>query len=219
MTDFVAYLRVSTDKQGASGLGLEAQKAAITAFAANGSVVATYTEIESGKRTDRPQLAAALAHAKKIGATLLIAKLDRLARNVHFISGLMESGVQFVAADMPNADRFTLHIMAAVAEQEARAISARTKAALQAAKKRGVKLGGFRGGNPALSEGARARSIEARRAAATRHAARVREAIADLDWQAMSLRVLAATLEARGVTTSRGGKTWTAAAVKRALAA
>jgi DNA invertase Pin-like site-specific DNA recombinase len=130
-THFVAYYRVSTDKQGRSGLGLEAQCAAVEAHVsgARGIVAAEFVEIESGRKKDRPQLAAALAAAGAHRAVLVIAKLDRLARNVHFVSGLMESGVEFVAADMPTVNRLTVHILAAVAEEEARMISARTKAA------------------------------------------------------------------------------------------
>jgi DNA invertase Pin-like site-specific DNA recombinase len=140
---FVAYYRVSTDKQGRSGLGLEAQHAAVVAHvaAARGTVAAEFVEVESGRRRDRPQLAAALAAARARCAVLVIAKLDRLARNLHFVSGLMESGVEFVAADMPTVNRLTAHILAAVAEEEARMISARTKAALAAAKARDVRLG------------------------------------------------------------------------------
>lgn len=139
---FVAYYRVSTDKQSASHLGLEAQKEAVARLAQRGTILAEYTEVESGKRhQNRPELLAAIDATKKHRATLLIAKLDRLARNVHFISGLMESDIDFVAADMPQANRLTVHIMAAFAEHEARAISERTKAALAALKARGVKLG------------------------------------------------------------------------------
>ena len=139
---FVTYLRVSTECQGQSGLGLEAQRAAVAGHVlGRGEVVAEFVEVESGKRADRPQLALALAEAKRAGAVLLIAKLDRLARNVAFIANLLESGVEVTAADMPEANRFLLHVMAAVVEQEGRAISDRTKAALAAAKARGVKLG------------------------------------------------------------------------------
>lgn len=141
---FVAYYRVSTQKQGASGLGLDAQRNSIRRFTeiCGGEVVAEFTETESGKKAhNRPALAEALRVAKSRGAVLLIAKLDRLARNVHFISGLMESNVRFVAADMPTKDRFMLHVQAAFAEEEARRISKRTKEALAAAKRRGVDVG------------------------------------------------------------------------------
>jgi DNA invertase Pin-like site-specific DNA recombinase len=139
----VAYLRVSTAKQGDSGLGLEAQEAAIRAHvAATGCVrLATYTEVESGRKSDRTELGHAIAHAKRAKATLVIAKMDRLSRNLHFITGLQESCVPFVACDNPHANPLTIHILAAVAQEEARAISERTKAALAAAKARGQRLG------------------------------------------------------------------------------
>ena len=129
---FVAYYRVSTDRQGRSGLGLEAQQRAVSEYLHGGpwELVGEYTEVESGKRSDRPELAAALAACKKRKATLIIAKLDRLARNVHVISGLLESAVEFVAVDFPQANRLTIHILAAVAEHERDMISQRTKAAL-----------------------------------------------------------------------------------------
>lgn len=135
-----AYLRVSTQKQGISGLGLEAQRKAIEHLL-GGQPYEEFIEVESGKKSKRPQLEAAIAYCRKHKTKLVIAKLDRLARNVHFISGLMETGIDFIAADMPNADRFMLHVYAAMAEEEGRRISERTKAALAAAKDRGVKLG------------------------------------------------------------------------------
>ena len=152
-TGYVVYLRVRTSRQRNGGLGMDAQHAAVVEFLRQhgGTIVAQYVEVESGNRSDRPELAKALESARKGKATLLIAKLDRLARNVHFISGLMETGVPFVAADMPTATLFMLHICAAMAEAEGIAISTRTKAALAAAKARGVKLG-----NPLLLAGSRA---------------------------------------------------------------
>ena len=139
----VTYTRVSTRRQGESGLGLEAQEAAIQNYTLENSaeLVGAFVEVESGKKSNRPELAKAIALAKKTKSKLVVAKLDRLARNVHFISGLLESKVDFVALDFPEANTFTLHIMAALAEQEARLISERTKAALAAAKRRGVILG------------------------------------------------------------------------------
>lgn len=140
---YIAYYRVSTTRQGESGLGLEAQQKAVADYLNGGSwqIIEEYTEIESGKRNNRPTLVAAIAACKKHKATLIIAKLDRLARNVHFISGLMESGVEFVAVDNPNANKLMLHMLAAFAEHEREMISKRTKEALAAAKERGVKLG------------------------------------------------------------------------------
>jgi len=139
---YVAYLRVSTEGQGKSGLGLEAQHDAIARFvSADAKMLEHFVEVESGKKSDRPELTKALVCAKQNNATLLIAKLDRLARNVAFIANLLESGGEVVAVDMPQANKFMLHVMAAVAEQEALVISERTKAALAAAKARGVKLG------------------------------------------------------------------------------
>lgn len=139
----IAYFRVSTNRQGKSGLGLEAQRQAVAEFltAKRWRLAQEYVEVESGNRRDRPELAAAITDAKRIRGKLVIAKLDRLARNVHFISGLMETGVDFVAVDMPTADRFMLHVYAAMAEEKGRRISQRTKVALAAAKARGVELG------------------------------------------------------------------------------
>ncbi|WP_336492486.1 recombinase family protein [Methylobacterium nigriterrae] len=146
-TKFVAYYRVSTAKQGASGLGLEAQRAAVVRFLESGraDVVAEFTEVESAKRADRPELARAIQACRVYGARLVIAKLDRLSRDAHFLLGLEKAGVDFVAADMPNANRLTVGIMAMVAEEERRLISARTKAVLAAARVRGAVLGGYRG--------------------------------------------------------------------------
>src|SRR6478672_8252942 len=149
MASIIGYLRVSTKGQGESGLGIEAQRAAVEAHAKSqgATVAAWYTEVESGKRSDRPELGKALAHARRSKATLVVAKLDRLARNVAFLSALMESKVAFLACDNPYANDLTLHILAAVAEAEVKAISARTKAALAAAKARGTKLGSARSGH------------------------------------------------------------------------
>jgi DNA invertase Pin-like site-specific DNA recombinase len=142
----VAYYRVSTKQQGASGLGLEGQMAAVATFArTNGAeIVRAYREVETGKRSDRPELLKAIAHAKRSRAGLIIAKLDRLARNVALTANLMESGVDFVACDNPHTNRLTIHILAAVAEDEAKRISDRTRAALAAYKARGGVLGAAR---------------------------------------------------------------------------
>ena len=150
MMDFIAYYRVSTDKQGAAGLGMDAQREAVERFIGQrGEIVLEFVEVESGRKANRPKLMAALEECKTRRATLLIAKLDRLARNVHFISGLMESKVDFLAVDMPEANRLTIHVLAAVAEHEREMISQRTKAALAQAKARGTKLG-----NPRAAEAA-----------------------------------------------------------------
>ncbi len=142
MNHFIAYYRVSTDRQGWSGLGLEAQRATVAAHLGHGQALkAEFTEIETGKRNDRPELIKALAECKKQRARLIIAKLDRLARNLHFISGLMESGIEFVACDVPGANRLMLQILAVFAEHEREMISKRTKEALAAAKARGCRLG------------------------------------------------------------------------------
>jgi DNA invertase Pin-like site-specific DNA recombinase len=156
MAGFVAYYRVSTTKQGESGLGLEAQREAVARHLGT-SLLAEFTEVESGKRSvNRPQLLAALDMCKRKKATLLIAKLDRLARNVHFISGLLESGVEFVAADNPHANKMTIQLLAVFGEFEREQISARTKAALAAAKARGTVLG-----NPRWQDGlAKARLVK-----------------------------------------------------------
>src|SRR6516164_1733158 len=168
---FVAYYRVSTQKQGRSGLGLEAQRHAVAEFLNGGDwkIVGEFTEVESGKRSDRPELARALAMCRLHGARLVIAKLDRLSRNAHFLFGLQEAGVDFVAADMPNANQLTVGIMAVVAQDEAKRISERTKAALAAAERRGTVLGGFRGVIPSAKH--RAKTIEARNERADARAA------------------------------------------------
>ncbi|MEE1658342.1 recombinase family protein [Microvirga sp. CF3062] len=216
---FVAYFRVSTDKQGKSGLGLEAQQEAVRSYLNGGdwSLVAEVVEIESGKRNDRPKLKEALRLCRLHGATLIIAKLDRLARNVAFISNLMESGVEFTAVDFPQANRLTVYILAAVAEHEAAMISTRTKAALAAAKARGTKLGGDRGNLPAVAKQGSTLGVKAIKAKADRRAADMAEIIADLKASgAISLRQIAAGLNERGIPTARGGR-WTAVQVQRVV--
>lgn len=214
MSKYVAYVRVSTAKQGASGLGLDAQKAAINAFMKEGDdLLATYVEVESGKDEGRPELAKALRHIELTGAKLLVAKLDRLSRAVSFISRLMDSKVDFIACDQPAATPLTVHIYAAMAEHERNMISERTKAALRAAKARGVKLGGYRGVkvDPALG-------TAAKRVRASAFNSRVRAAIADMPTEAtVNLSEIARRLNDLAIPTSRGG-IWKATQVARVLA-
>ena len=217
MPKLVAYYRVSTQKQGRSGLGLAAQCQAVQGYATSrGPVIAEYTEVETGKRSDRPRLAEALAHARKARATLVIAKLDRLARNVHFVSGLMESGVPFDCADRPGADPFRLHIEAAVAEEEARKISQRTKEALRAAKRKGVKLGAANPRCRNLTTAARRRGARATKANAAAYYADVLPTIRDRRAAGATLETIAAELTAAGHVTQRG-LPYTATAVYRLL--
>ena len=223
---FVSYLRVSTDKQGRSGLGLEAQRAAVDSYLNGGrwTLVAEYVETESGRRTDRRQLAKALAHAKAIGATVVFAKLDRLTRNVDLLRSLVTSDVDLVFCDLPHVPvgamgRFLLTQMASVAELEAGLISERTKAALAAAKARGVKLG-----NP---NGARAlkgkqtgnkEAVATVKANAEQRAANLKGIVDDLRSQGIkSVRTIAAEMNARGILTPRG-RAWHPTSVARLLA-
>jgi DNA invertase Pin-like site-specific DNA recombinase len=211
MTRFIAYFRVSTTQQGKSGLGLDAQRQAVADYVGGrGEIIAEYTEIESGRKNGRPQLAAALAICRKHKAVLVIAKLDRLARNVHFISGLMESGVDFVAVDIPEANRLTIHILSAVAEYEREAISKRTKDALKAAKARGVKLG-----NPDPIPAARLGNAAAKEQREQFHAT-VKPLIQKLRHEGYSLAKIAAELHARNVPTARG-RVWYPATVRNIL--
>lgn len=217
---FVAYYRVSTDKQGRSGLGLQAQREAVARFlsGSGSALVAEVTEVESGKRDDRPRLAEALALCRIHNATLVIAKLDRLARNVAFIANLMDSAIDFVACDFPQANRLTVHILAAVAEHERYMISQRTKAALAVAKSRGVKLGGPRPG--ALPNADRGRELgrAARSAEASRRAADLLPVIQSLSADgAYSLRQIAELLNRQNISAARGGQ-WSAVQVARVLA-
>ncbi|RWI88653.1 MAG: recombinase family protein [Mesorhizobium sp.] len=215
MQPVISYLRVSTSGQGKSGLGLEAQRTAIARFAeAEGfDITAEFVEVETGKGADalsrRPQLDKALAAAKKARCSIVVAKLDRLSRDVAFISNLMVKRVPFIVAELgSNVDPFVLHLFAAVAEHERAAISKRTRAALAAAKERGVKLGG-----PKLVEAQR-RSLEVRMAQADAFAANILPIIRDIQASGIkSLRQIAVALNARGIASARGG-TWTAVQVK-----
>ncbi|KAB0268500.1 resolvase [Microvirga brassicacearum] len=216
---FIAYYRVSTAKQGRSGLGLEAQKESVRTFrnGENWQLVDEIIEVESGKRSDRPKLAEALRLCRLHGATLIIAKLDRLARNVAFISNLMESGVEFTACDFPQANRLTVHILAAVAEHEAKMISDRTRGALAAAKARGVKLGGDRGNLPAVARQGAEASVIVRVRAALERSCDLAPIIAELKaGGSVSFRQIASSLNARGICTARGCN-WNAVQVQRVI--
>ena len=215
----VAYFRVSTAQQGRSGLGLEAQRKAVMEYLNGGSweLAGDFVEVESGKNDNRPELLAALALCELTGATLVVAKLDRLSRNVAFLATLQDSGVRFVAADMPEANELTIHIMAAVAQAERKAISRRTKEALAAAKARGVRLGGSRGNfddlraGPAASAAVRSKTAKARNE-------KVRRQIDTLSvGESLSLREIAVRLNRASITTARGGA-WTATQVRRVMA-
>ena len=216
---WVAYYRVSTQQQGRSGLGLEAQQKAVQDYLNGGRwrLVAEFTEVESGRRNDRPELAKALAACRVHEATLVVAKLDRLSRNAAFLLTLRDGGVDFVCADLPEANRLTVGVLAVVAEHEREAISARTKAALAAAKARGKRLG-----NPAnLTRRARrlgtSASAATRRARAAQRAADLAPTVAELRAAgARSLRDVAGGLNQRSIPAPRGGR-WTAAQVRRVL--
>jgi len=214
---WISYLRVSTDRQGKSGLGIEAQRTAVADYLNGGhwSLVKEFVEVESGKRSDRPMLAEAIKACRVYGTKLVIAKLDRLSRDAHFLLGLEKAGVDFVAADMPNANRLTVGIMAMVAEEERRMISKRTKDALAAAKRRGKKLGGDRGVVP--SKKVRAMAVEALRARADAKAADLAPIIRELQAAGKtSLRAIAEGLNDQGIPTARGAK-WSAVQVHRML--
>lgn len=217
----VAYLRVSTAKQGHSGLGLEAQAAAINAYAARaqGHLLATFTEVESGKLNARPELAKALHLAKVTGAILVIAKLDRLSRNAAFLLALRDSGVRFVAADMPDANELTVGVMALIAQHEREAIAKRTREALQAAKARGRSLGNPNGA-AALRRAQRGNGA-ARAAVATKadtHAQNLAPVVQALRSEGiLSLAAMADALNSRGMLTPRGGQ-WHKSSVRNLLA-
>lgn len=215
---FVAYYRVSTQKQGRSGLGLDAQKEAVRTFLSGGNwtLVAEVVEVESGKKDDRPKLTEALRLCRLHGARLLIAKLDRLSRDAYFLLGLQKSGVQFTAADMPEANEMVVGIMAVVAQAERKMISARTKAALAAAKARGTVLGGHRGVTPSREDQEAGRAVQAARALS--RVTDLAPVIRDIQASgATSLAAVARVLNERGIPAARGGE-WSPMQVSRVMA-
>lgn len=219
MKRHVAYYRVSTKRQGDSGLGLDAQREAVRRFLSGAPLLAEHEEVESGGRSDRPALDAALRDCRIHRATLVIAKLDRLARSVAFISRLQEEGVDFVAVDNPHANTFTVQVMAAMAEFERKLISERTKAALEAARSRGSRLGGRRDGYRIEDHSARGRirSAEVRSSTAGALARDRLEIISSIrDQGVTSLRGIARALNERSIPAPRGGE-WCAGQVKRVI--
>ena len=212
---FVSYLRVSTAGQGANGLGIDAQRAAVAGYLNGGSwtLLGEFLEVESGRSNNRPQLAAALKLCQITGSTLVVAKLDRLSRDAHFLLGLQKADVDFLAVDLPNANKLTVGIMALIAQQEREAISSRTKAALAAAKARGTVLGGYRGGPP--PDGTL--GAAANRTKADGFAEALSSRVQPMRAAGLSLRGIAAALTEQGVRTARGGQ-WTPTAVKNLLA-
>lgn len=214
---YVAYYRVSTQKQGVSGLGLEAQQNAVECFCKGANIVGEFVEIESGKKDTRPQLNAAIAQAKATGARLIVAKLDRLSRNVAFTSALLKSGIDFVCCDIPGANKLTIHLIAAIAENEREMISERTRAALAAKKARGAKLGAPDGANFAKGN-AVAKSVATRKAKAVENE-NTRRASAfakNLKANGATLRFIASELNKAGFQTANG-RAFFAASVSRLL--
>jgi DNA invertase Pin-like site-specific DNA recombinase len=213
---WISYLRVSTGKQGRNGLGIEAQRSAVEQFLNGGKLIKEYVEVESGKREDRPKLAEAIQSCRAYKAKLVIASMDRLSHNARFLLGLKEAGVDFVAADNPDTNKFTVGIRAMVAEEESRLISERTKAALAAAKRRGIKLGGYKG-KPMLKR-VRKLGTEAIQKQATLAAQDIAPIIADLRKAGKTtLRAIADGLNDQGIPTARGNGQWSATQVARVL--
>lgn len=202
---YIAYLRVSTQKQGFSGLGLEAQREIITKYLGTEKPIAEYVEVESGKKANRPKLMEALKHCKKIGATLIVAKLDRLSRNLNFLSKMLESDTEIVFCDFPQANKMVLHILGAIAQYEAELISARTKAALKAKKERGFKLG-----NPhhlmvkhdeAISKASHTNRTKAKQNVNNKRAVAI---LKTMDLDNLTYSEIADTLNCEGFSTSKG---------------
>lgn len=214
---FISYLRVSTDKQGKAGLGIEAQRASITGFLNGGTweLLQEYVEVESGKTANRPQLQEALKACKRTGAALVIAKLDRLSRDPDFLGTLMKSDIEFIACDMPDANKFMVRIMAALAEKEREMISERTRAALKAAKARGVQLGKPENATAEGRAKGIAQSLEKRQERSARFVVEVLPTILEYKAEGCSLREIATRLNSSSILTASGKcGAWTASAVK-----
>lgn len=215
MAEHVAYYRVSTQAQGRSGLGLEAQRAAVLQYLRGALPLAEYTEIESGKVNSRPELARAMQHCRLTGATLVIAKLDRLSRNAAFLLSLRDSGIAFIAADMPDANALTVGILALIAQHEREQISARTKAALAAARARGARLGNPNGTAAIRRAGkGNAAALAARRSRLIRRARELAALVAET--RHLGVSGMADEFNRRGIRTPRGGQ-WHRTSIKRLL--
>src|ERR1039457_3121533 len=216
---YVSYLRVSTRKQGDSGLGLEAQRETILQFLDGGQwdLLKEFQEVESGSHDGRPELAKALTHCQLTGATLLVAKLDRLSRDIHFITSLEKAGIDFTVCDFPTANRFTINIFAALAQYERELISQRTTAALQAKKARGAILGKPENLNTAAAASGRVAGRAARVVTADLFAAKVKPMIQELQDNGMSLNAIARNLNADHIRTASGKSTWTATSVRNVI--
>ena len=218
---YISYLRVSTDRQGKSGLGLEAQRKQVSDFIASngGSLDGEYIEVESGKNNERAELGKAIRQSQLTGSKLVIAKLDRLSRSLHYITSLAESKIDFIVCDLPGCDQFTINLYGALAQREREMISQRTKSALQAAKARGLVLGNPKNLNDVAAAKGRIIGVEVRKGKADDFAGKVTPMITEYQEQGLSLNQIAKTLNEKGVLTARGkAGGWTPTAVKNALA-
>ncbi|TLM67217.1 MAG: resolvase [Deltaproteobacteria bacterium] len=217
---YVAYYRVSTDRQGKSGLGLDAQKKQVCDFISNsnGRLTGEFVEVESGRNNDRPELAKAIRQSQLTGSRLVIAKLDRLSRSLNYITSLAESRVDFVVCDLPGCDQFTINLYGALAQRERELISQRTKAALQAAKAKNVKLGTPENLTPEAARLGREEGVRARQRLADAFALNVAEVIKEYQSEGLSLNQIAREMNNRGILTARGkANAWTPTTVRNVL--
>jgi len=220
-TKFISYLRVSTDKQGKSGLGLEAQRKQVADFivSCGGSLDAEFIEVESGKNNDRLELAKAIRQSQLTGNKLIIAKLDRISRSLHYITSLAESRIDFVVCDLPGCDQFTINLYGALAQRERELISQRTKSSLQALKDRGVALGNPQNLNEDSAAKGRVLGVAERKRRAFIFAQRIHPTIKEYQEQGVSLNKIASKLNECGILTARGKEgCWTPTAVKNVIA-